>query len=477
MDPSSLTGDNTNASHQKQNPESDFAYTAQVISSLLNGEAKMKIDEASLTVTMLFDAVEIPYVNMLAFVFTDYSITVETREENYTFSRMGQWAQPFFDALRSAYNKAVLRSLFIKGEPLLTAKGNYQYNENNTIINGTAPIYLYENCVVTLPPNSSARRVPFCFVDSMDNGDYKLTLKLNTGESYSYAKLGYNTDFFTNTVKKQIRKLHEKSLATVKELAPSLTLAAASRIARFMLEGTAVPIGRLAAIAPSFVTSLEEKLSATRAADSYKVFKEQCNPTQIYIGFRKNESEKNSYHLTDTLNNILTFGNNPEKIEKETTAPDQYLLWLIAPSPDGQFAAMEFAVADTATFIYRTDGNFDRFAQQLSRALEAIDFKREVIRLSNEELYKPENADYYMASERTIALQFVRSRFVGRVIHSNFETWKHKLTELWSSTLTSQPPVTSVTQVNPKFCTACGAALSTGVRFCGNCGTKIKETT
>ena len=112
---------------------------------------------------------------------------------------------------------------------------------------------------------------------------------------------------------------------------------------------------------------------------------------------------------------------------------DPYLIWMIAPSPDGQYAAVEFAEANSATFVYRTNGNFTGFAMQLNRALEAISFKREVIRLTDEELLKAENTDYYMAAKRTRALQFIRANFIGRIIHSGVDAWKKKLCDMWSS--------------------------------------------
>jgi hypothetical protein len=155
---------------------------------------------------------------------------------------------------------------------------------------------------------------------------------------------------------------------------------------------------------------LEAKIAATRAADSYAAFKELCDPLRIWIGFRKNEAG-------------------------EALPPDPYLLWLIVPSPDGQSAAVEFAEADSATFVYRTGGDFVGFARQLNRALEAISFKREAIRLSDEELRKPENADYYMAAKRTAALRFVRANFAGRVIHASPESWRRKLITLWNTGL------------------------------------------
>jgi hypothetical protein len=54
--------------------------------------------------------------------------------------------------------------------------------------------------------------------------------------------------------------------------------------------------------------------------------------------------------------------------------------------------------------------------------------------MTDAELRKPENADYYMAAKRTASLQFIRSNFTGRVIHSSPESWKRKLMELWSGT-------------------------------------------
>ena len=378
-------------------------YTAQAASPIVNGEVKMTISENALTASALFDTAEIPLSEINEIIISDYVVTVKADSGDYAFSRMGNWCGPFYDALCGAYNGAVLRSFFIKGEPIIKAKGN-------------VPVNVYENCVASLPPDLSARRIPLCFISGIDKGDHELTLKLDAGESYTFTKLGYEAAPFAGAVEKQTRYLREQTVFAVKEIDYTLTTAQAAQLAKIMTQGAAASIGQLSGIASSFVTALENKLSVTRAAESYEVFKEACDPARIYIGFRKNEASS---------------AGAESQAEAEVEA-DQYVLWLIAPSPDGQFAAVEFAEADTATFVYRTGGDFDGFAKQINRALEAIDFKREVIRLSDDELRKPENADYYMAAKRTAALQFIRSNFVGRVIHSSPETWKRKLFELWS---------------------------------------------
>ena len=203
------------------------------------------------------------------------------------------------------------------------------------------------------------------------------------------------------------------------------------------------------------------------------MFKELCGPEQICIGFRKNEAGTGivGTGLPDILSSVP--GVEPKNDgEPEEVAADPYLLWLIAPSPDGRYAAVEFAEADAATFVYKTGGDFDRFARQLNRALEAIGFKREVIRLTDSELKRPENADYYMAAKRTTSLKFVRANFAGRVIHSGTDVWKRKLTELWSADPSVQLHSPTV-QTAASFCAGCGAALTPGVKFCGACGGKV----
>ena len=409
-------------------------YTAQAVSPIVNGEVKLSISEAGLAASALFDVAQIPFAEIKGLVFDDYVVAVETDDGDYCFSKMGNGGRSFYDELFGAYNRAVLRSLFIKGSPLLTACGDFTTAgapwDEKAEMTQNVPVHVYENCIAALPPNLGARRVPLCFASGMEKGGFGLTLKLDTGESYAFTKLGYDAAPFTDAVEKQIRALREKSLATAKEIDPSLTVAQASQIAKLAPLGAAAPIGRIAAIAPSFAEALSAELAKTRAAETYKEFVQMSGAEQIYVGFRKNEKSETDEEggADEACGADETCGAD----EAQPEAPaSPFLLWLIAPSPDGQYAAVEFAEADSATFVYRTGGDFGGFARQLSRALEAIDFKREVIRLTESEIMRPENSDYYMASRRTAALQFVRSNFVGRAIHSSPEAWKRKVRELW----------------------------------------------
>ena len=387
-------------------------YTAKVASPIVNGDARLNIGDNSFTASASIDVAEVPFVTVNSIGLADNTVTVGTDEGDYIISRLGQWAQAFYDELCGAYNKAVLRAFFVSGAPVCAAKGDYSFTEK-TSVNGKGPVHVYDNCVVALPPNSDARRIPLCFATGTEKGTYEFTLKLDVG-SYKFLKLGYETASFADAVEKGIRGLHEKAVSALRDIDPSLTVSQASQLSKLMPEGVAAQIGKIASIAPSFVKALESNLSQTRAADGYKTFKEMCDPSKIWVGFKKNDSRE-----------------EPADGESEVNK-DPYIFWMIAPSPDGQFAAVEFGIANAATFVYRTKGDVISFATQLNRALEAIGFRREVIRLTDEELMKPENVDYHMASKRSASLQFIRKNFVTRIIHSSPEAWKRKLTETWN---------------------------------------------
>ena len=466
MDISSLTG-----ADKPEQAEPKIEYGAQMTAPLFSGEVKLTVGENALTASGLFDAADIPYAELNELTLADHIVTVRADSGDYAFARMGSWAQPFHDALYDAYNKAVIRSLFVSGQPILTATGDISLAEDGVSMEcRRIPVHVYENCVVALPPKIGARRIPLCFAGGLDKGDYTLTLKIDAGESCTFARLGYDTAPFADAVEKQIRKLREKAMTAVRELDPTLNAAQASRIAGLMPEGAAASMGQLNGIAPSFTAALEARIAETRAADSYRVFKELCDPAQIWVGISRMENGEWRMENEDDGNGAVQ---NPNHSQFQ---PQSGVIWLIAPSPDGQYATVEFAEADTATFVYRTDGDFDGFARRLNRALEAISFRREAIRLSDEELRRPENAACYMAAKRTASLRFIRAGFAGRVIHSGPESWKRKLLALWNTSYTASDTAGRLAgqAPRPKFCGGCGAVLALGEKFCGHCGVRIR---
>ncbi|MDR0964405.1 MAG: zinc ribbon domain-containing protein [Clostridium sp.] len=512
--------------------------------SEVNGAVKLAVTDTGLTITALFDTVTVSFAEMSAVTLSDYVVSVNIQVPGtsqtgiYIFSQMGSWCEPFYTALCEAFATTVQKALFVDGNPSLTACGTYQYQEK-TVQNayGTSgmpytaqthqgidtSISLFDNCVTLLPPNLDARRIPLCFVTGMNSGDYALTLNVGNllaGQqqyrnetTYTISKLGYDTALFEEGITKGIRTIRERTLASVKEIDPSLASAQASQIAKLLPEGIAAPIGLLSQIAPSFVTAVEKKIAASRAAESYKAFSEFCDKALIHVGLRKKTAEEiaaeqaameaTAAAATEAAQAADSSQSQPSQgllgglsglsgvSDSTPQQPDPFMVWLIAFSPNGQFAAVEFAEDNSATYVYRIDNpgqttaddNAAIFAAKLNRALEAIAFHRDIIRMTDAELCKPDNADCYMAVSRTPILSDIRARFSGRAIHSNPSAWKKKVLSLFqaSESTTQQGAATSSSQSaastgkpnhTPAFCGSCGAKLTPGMKFCGTCGAK-----
>lgn len=378
-------------------------YKGQVASAIINGEVRLIIEEEGLTLSSLFDVYQLYYVDIMAFDLQNFAVHIVAEAGRFTITKLGNNCQAFYDELYSAYNKKVRKALFVNEGPLLEVYGDYSYIEKEKEVQGKALIEVYSNCVLLLPPDDGGRRVPLCFVSNLSKSGFSLTLELDTGECYSFSKLGYDTESFAECITKCLYSLRENSLQAVRALDRSLSSSQLSAIAKLMPEGAAVPLAQLNEIAPTFVSALEMKIAESRAADEYEVFKKISDPMQICVGMKSGLA-----------------GEEAENI-----------LWFIAPGEKPGVAAVELALSEetaAATFLYESFESWEEFWKRLNQAMEAIDFKREVIRLKDEELQRPEYSDdYRMAVKRNCALRFIRNHFGGRIIHSSPENWQREL--------------------------------------------------
>jgi hypothetical protein len=406
--------------------EKQIEYKAQTSSPIVNGDARMKIGKNSFIVTTALDVADVPFADIVSIAMKDYTVVVATDEGDYVFARMGELLQPFYDNLYKAFADAMTRAFFITGNANTSATGDYHFLDLGGNVTGSKAFFrVYETCVTGLTPDLGSRRIPLCFVTGIDKGSFEFTLKLNNisggSDSYTFSRLGSFTESFANTIDKNLKDLRDKTISNLKIFDPTLSLTQYSQLSKILPEGMAAPMGEIKRIAPSFFDAIEKTLARTRGGASYEAFKEICDPANICVGFRRGNFREDGTILNAETGEIW---------DQNEPMTQQFLFWMIAPSPNGNYATIEFAEKDTATFVYRTDGDFVKTATLLNRALEATSFKRDVIRMTDEDLKKPENADLYMAAKRTASLQFIRSRFAARVIHT--EAWKKRLLETWN---------------------------------------------
>ena len=379
-----------------------LTYKGQVASAEVNGEFKLTVECDGVAMTAPLDAYFVPFADITDFEKKDNTIHIKTGADSFAIARLGSLTDAFFDEMYAAYNAKVRASMFVQGSSLFKTRGEYQYDENDTAARGTALIEVYRDCVLILPPDAGARRVPLCFLSAMEKDGFALALRLDTGESYRFMKLGYDTAPFAQNIEKCLYDLRENALKAVRELDGSLNPSQLSAIAKRMPEGAAAPLGCLYNIAPSFAAAVEDRIAVSRVADEYLALKEIGGFMRICVGMKSGLAGEDSENI----------------------------LWLIAPGQKHGTAAVELVTSEetaAATFIYHGFSDWDTFRRRLNQAMEAIGFRREVIRLTDDELTRPDYADMAMAVRRNGALRFIRSHFAGRVIHSSPEHWKREL--------------------------------------------------
>jgi len=367
-------------------------YTADVI-----------IGTDGLEIIGTFDHDVIPYADITSFDIQNHAIRIKTDEGFALISKLGLNCDPFYQEFYSAFNKKVLKALFIDSGPVFVTNGEYSYTEEGFSSSGKAAIHLYRDCVCILPPSDHGRRIPLCFVTGMKDDATWLEISMDNGDSYKLIRIGHDLAPFKKALEAQLIALRERTLSMVRSLCDGLDTKESLTIAKMIPEGIAAPVRDLAKISDRFVEAMEARIAESHASESYVVLKDVCDLGSVCVGIKTE----------------LAGDNN-----------DEGIIWMIAPGNVKGVAAVELAVAEdtaAATFIYRFDNEWDRFKRDLNRAMEAIDFKRRVISLTEEELTKEEFSDYAMAVKRTAALRFIRGCFTGRVIHSTPESWKRDI--------------------------------------------------
>ena len=403
-----------------------------VASAIVNGEAEIAVFKDAVMLTSLMDSVKLSWADVVNLTFIDYTARIKTKNSEYVISKLGQNGEPLFNHMLAAYGDKVRKCLFVKGTPAVKAKGDVSINEITPLFLRGVPIEVYEDCVLSLPHDLSARRMPLLFVNGFAEKDFTISLSAIDGKKADYSKLGYEHAPVLKAIQDAIRALKAEMIKQIEEMDPQTTDEQAAKLSKFMPGGLAAPMGLIRETSPSFAAALESKISESRAAETYQIFKEISGPDYVCVGFKRGLFASGS-EAGGGIGMPGLLSQEGEGSEAEGTLKQGYMLWIAAPSPTGNSCAIEFAGADNeaaATFVYQFEGSWDMFRIKLGMALEAIDWKRDVIRFTDEELLKPENELYRMAEDRNEALKFIRSSFAGRAIHRSMDSWKTQVTKL-----------------------------------------------
>ncbi len=81
---------------------------------------------------------------------------------------------------------------------------------------------------------------------------------------------------------------------------------------------------------------------------------------------------------------------------------------------------------------------FDEFIFSFNRSMQEINFRREPIYMDEKKLSEPKNIKYKYAIKRLPELRYLRSLFIGRVMHRAPDQWRNDTMDLLKFNTTSQ---------------------------------------
>ncbi len=398
------------------------------------GPAVLMLDEEKLTVLPESgETLLIHYRDIIQVLKLNYKIEIElVSKEKLALFNLGYKFEDFFRDFNNLNNEVILKDLLMN-ESLLKSgvEADFKYVDENKMekTSGKCELRIYETGLVIITEDGNFTRIPYSDLVNVRVENYSLIVSTEYVEVYIFSKMGQELDKCNKMLNDALNKLATKIQMLLKELFPALDSSTIRRIARLMKEGRAARRMDIESISPGLWSELENKLTEFGIKDEYEYLKSISQAERMCIGVKKG------------LMGDLT---------------SEYI-WFLAPvfsndpSQPGNAIAMEATSADgsgRATYFFKIIEReqyaklknpeelkieVDKTLKKISRDLLSVNFRREPIYLTDQQLASPDYIGYQRAIAKIPSLRELRHLFIGRVLHHSPEQWKAAVSQLLDS--------------------------------------------
>lgn len=169
------------------------------------------IGDESMSLSSSAGVREILFADIMDIRLVNYHVLLHIIDDVVELTWLGKDTEDFFENIWAAVNKQAEKALFTDSSVERQVEADYAYNEVGGMkvnAKGRAKIKLYPDAVCIFPHDKDSRRIPLCFVTDISERGYELTLKLDTGDSYTIARMGQETTPFVT----KLRKFHSDAV-------------------------------------------------------------------------------------------------------------------------------------------------------------------------------------------------------------------------------------------------------------------------
>jgi hypothetical protein len=428
------------------------------------GEARATFDGRYLTLTVMFgEPMLFAYTDIVGISDYDYKVDLFlTSKEKLNLSGLGYQYEDFLFQLYKLRNELMLKYLLID-ESLLKGGFEAQYKQldpnGQTNQTGNCEIRLYDTAIVVLPQKSEPIRLPYCYITNVNKQDYTLKITNEFIEKIEFTQLGQNFDPLAKALSDALNKMILRTQENIKELIPEATLLAINKLSSLMKDGRAARRKEIELQSQDFWRRLEKKIDEAGITKEYEFLNSFAAKDQVCVGIKRGlMGDLTGTYIwmmfpllnpgTNRLSNTIaieafntqdnTGENKKQQRNSENTVSE-------TEEETSQNLDEEQKPATTgATYFFRTMGRkqyaqtknedliieLENFTKNINRAMIDVNFRREPIFLSKEQLDSTKYVQYRFAIERMPSLRMLRSLFIGRVIHSSPEQWQSNVAGL-----------------------------------------------
>jgi hypothetical protein len=428
------------------------------------GEAKATFDDRYLTLTVMFgDPLLISFTDIVGISDYDYKIDLFlTSKEKLNLWGLGYQFEDFLFQLFKLRNELMIKYLLID-ESLLKGGFQAQYNQldpnGKTIQTGNCEIRLYDTAIVVLPQKSEPIRLPYCYITNIKKEDYTLKITDEFIEKIEFTQLGQNFDPLAKALSDALNKMMLRTQENIKGLIPEATALTISRLSSLMKDGRAAKRKEIELQSPDFWRRLEKKIGEAGITREYEFLNSNAVKDQVCVGIKRGlMGDLTGIYVwlmfpllnpgTNRLSNTIaieafnTQDNTDEnKKQKRSSAT---MVSETGEETSQKLNEEQKPVTTGATYFFRAMGRkeyaqakdedlnieIENFTKNINRAMIDVNFRREPIFLSEEQLDSIKYVQYRFAIARMPSLRLLRSLFIGRVIHSSLEQWKSNVASL-----------------------------------------------
>ena len=386
-------------------------------------------------------AIHLPFVDIEDLHDDNYVLRLTDHTgRRYELTMLGRAYGQVFADIQKRRDAALERDLLLVGV-------NKQDSFPAKLFGGPQPLpvqlRLYEDLLVVVPERGTMFGVPYSFVERVDWDEelYQVHVITDDGRDLVFGHLAKRSEEFRDELRRLLEALAKRTAATLRLLLPGVPEATIGPLAGVMRDGRAAQRWQIDAVDPGVWPRLEHVAAGTeelRAA--YDRLKAMTVEPWAAFGVKamKTAGEEPAAPTTAAA----------EPADEEGVASGAVTdLWYFCPlNIDGRPAnvvAQEVASASGhATYLFRLmePDRFRSLGEQelasevarsihaLNRALLQLNFRREPIYLSDEQIAEGQYARYRVALRKLEHLRDARDRFLGRATHN--ASWENQVREV-----------------------------------------------